>query len=259
MSSPVETPFSLRGKTVLVVGGTRGIGLAIALQFARSGARVLVNYVRSEDAARSLQALASDEGLQIELVRADVSMDKGREHLVAEVLGRAPSLHVIVFAAATGVHKPLGSLSARHFDFVVALNVRAYLLLVQGLLPALVSGSAILALSSEGAERVMDQYGLVSATKAALEAMSRQWAVELAPRGIRANVLSPGAIRTDAWQSLPDADARLAAANEATPRGSVVTLEEVARTAQFLCSDAASGITAQTIVVDGGARVRGSV
>jgi len=252
-------PFSIRNRTFLVVGGTRGIGLAISLQFARAGARVLVNYVRSEDAAQSLQEIANAENLQIELIRADVSMDKGREHLVAEVLNRAEALHGIVFAAATGVHRTMDTLSARHFDFVFSLNVRAYLLLVQALLPRLASGSCIIALSSEGAGRVMQHYGLVSASKAALEAMSRQWAVELAPRGIRANVLSPGAVRTDAWLALPNADARLAAASEATPRGTLITLQEVARTAQFLCSDAASGINAQTIVVDGGARDRGSI
>lgn len=258
MNHVAEHPFAVRGKTVLVVGGTRGIGLAIALQFARAGARVIVNYVRSEEAAQSLLALATAEGLQIEVIRADVSMDKGREHLVAETLARAP-LHAIVFAAATGVHRNMEALSARHFDFVVSLNVRAYLLLVQALLPALVEGSCLLALSSEGAQRAMHQYGLVGATKAALEALTRQWAVELAPRGIRANVLSPGAVRTDAWQALPGGEERLAAAAAATPRGALVTLEEVAHVAQFLCSNAASGITAQTIVADGGARARGCI
>jgi enoyl-[acyl-carrier protein] reductase III len=243
---------------VLVVGGARGIGRAIALQFARSGARVLVNYVRSADSASSLQELAAAEQLQIEVIRADVSMDKGREQLVAETLQRAGTLHTVVFAAATGVHRPLDAVSGRHFDFVVALNVRAFLLLVQALLPAMSQGGSIIALSSEGAERVMPQYGLVSATKAALEALCRQWAVELAPRGIRANVISPGAVKTDAWKALPDADARLAAAIAATPRGSLTTVDEVAQVAQFLASAAASGITAQTLIVDGGARVLGS-
>jgi enoyl-[acyl-carrier protein] reductase III len=254
----VADPYGVRGQAVLVVGGTRGIGRAIALQFARAGARVLANYVRSEDAARSLQELATAESLSLELIRADVSMDKGREQLVAELIEGAAPLHTIVFAAATGVHKDLAQVSGRHFDFVMALNVRAFLLLVQGLLPAMTAGGCVLALSSEGAERVMPHYGLVSTSKAALEALCRQLAVELAPRGIRANVISPGAVRTDAWQVLPDAGTRLAAATAATPRGTLITAEEVASVAQFLASAAASGITGQTLIVDGGARVMGS-
>jgi NAD(P)-dependent dehydrogenase (short-subunit alcohol dehydrogenase family) len=256
--SEASNPFDVAGRNVLVVGGTRGIGRAIALQFARAGARVLANYVRSEDSARSLQEAAAAESLQVETLRADVSMDKGREELVAQAAQRCAPLHAIVYAAATGVHKDLDTVSARHFDFVVALNVRAYLLLVQSLLPVMTEGGAVIALSSEGAERVMPHYGLVSTTKAALEALTRQWAVELAPRGIRANVLAPGAIATDAWKVLPGGQERLDAAAAKTPRGTLVTVEEVAHVAQFLASGAAAGISGQTIIVDGGARVLGS-
>lgn len=256
--SALDNPFSVAGQNVLVVGGTRGIGRAIALRLARGGARVIANYVRSEESAKSLAEAAAAEQLQIEPIRADVSMDKGREQLIAEVSARAASLHTIVFAAATGVHKDLAQVSGRHFDFVVALNVRAFLLLVQGLLPAMTAGGSIIALSSEGAGRVMPHYGLVSASKAALEALCRQWAVELAPQGIRANTLSPGAVRTDAWRALPEAEDRLAAAASNTPRGSLVSAEEVALVAQFLCASASAGITGQTIVVDAGARVVGS-
>lgn len=250
--------FSVAGQNVLVVGGTRGIGRAIALQFAREGARVFVNYVRSEDSARSLAEEATSGGLHIETLRADVSIDKGREQLVFEVTQRMTPLHTLVFAAATGVHRDLEQMSARHFDFVFGLNVRAFVLMVRELLPAMSAGGTILALSSEGAERVMPKYGLVSASKAALESATRQWALELAPRAIRANVLSPGSVKTDAWLVLPGGEDRLAASAAKTPRGSLVTLEEIALTAQFLASGAGAGITGQTIIVDAGARILGS-
>ena len=133
------------GRNVLVVGGTRGIGRAISLQFARAGARVLANYVRSEESARSLQEAAAAESLAVETLRADVSSDKGREELVARTTAGCAPLHAIVYAAATGVHKDLDAVSARHFDFVVALNVRAYLLLVQALLPVMSEGGAVIA------------------------------------------------------------------------------------------------------------------
>jgi enoyl-[acyl-carrier protein] reductase III len=253
-----NNPFSIAGQNVLVVGGTRGIGRAIALHFAKAGARVIANYVRSESAAQSLQQEAVQAGFAIDVLRADVSLDKGRETLVAHVVQSASPLHTVVFAAATGVHRDLAEITGRHFDFVVALNVRAFVLLVHDLLPAMTQGGSVLALSSEGAERVMPHYGLVSASKAALEAISRQWAVELAPRGIRANVIAPGAVRTDAWKILPGGEERLAAAASKTPRGSLVTGEEVAQVAQFLAAPASMAITGQVVVADGGARALGS-
>jgi enoyl-[acyl-carrier protein] reductase III len=214
--------------------------------------------VRSAESASGLQESAVAEGLAIDTVKADVSSDKGREQLVAEIARRQAPLHAIVFGAATGVHRDLAQASGRHFDFVFALNVRAFMLLVQGLLPQLAAGGSIIALSSEGAERVMPHYGLVSASKAALEALCRQWAVELAPQGIRANIVSPGAVRTEAWKVLPGGEARLAAAEAGTPGGKLVTDEAVARLVQFLASPASAGISGQTIVIDAGARVVGS-
>jgi len=250
--------FSMQGKRALVVGGSRGIGRAIAARLAASGADVIVNYVRDDDAAGQVTAAAASAGLRIDTVRADVSSDKGREKLVQAVGARSADLSVLVFAAATGIHKPFEQLSGRHFDFTYALNVKAFLALVQALAPRMSSGASIIALSSEGAMHAMPNYGLVGSSKAALESLCRHLAVELAPRGIRVNVLSPGTVRTDAWNVLPDADRRLAEAASRSPRGKLTTLDEVAWAAQFLASDAASGLSGHTLVVDGGARMVGS-
>jgi enoyl-[acyl-carrier protein] reductase III len=245
------------GKRAVVIGGTRGIGNAIASRLAEGGADVLVNYVRNEDAAQRFTTTATDAGWRVDAIRADVSSDKGREQLLEAVAGRFQDFSVLIFAAATGIHRLSSELTARHFDFTYALNVRAFLLLVNALLPKMSAPSSIIALSSEGAVHAMPHYGLVGSTKAALESICRQLAVELASRGIRVNVLAPGAVRTDAWTSLPGAESRLAAAASHTPRGTLVTLEEVAWAAQFLASEASSGLSGHTLVVDGGARVRG--
>lgn len=250
--------FSLRGKRVLVIGGTRGIGRAIALDFARAGADVLASYVREHGPAEALAAEAAGAGLALGVLKADVTSDKGREELLQAAAARFPALDVLVFAAATGVHRPFEQLSGRHFDFTFALNVRAFLLLVQALAPRMVAGGSIVALSSEGAVHAMHHYTLVGASKGALEAMSRHLAAELAPRGIRLNLLSPGTVRTEAWNAMPDADNRLAAAAARAPLGRLVTLEEVAAAARFLASDASRGLIGHTLVVDGGARIAGS-
>jgi enoyl-[acyl-carrier protein] reductase III len=239
--------FSLEGKSFLIAGGTRGIGRAISLQFARSGARVVANHVRDERSAQSLKAEAEREGLALSICRADLTSAKGLAHL-DEFLGvNLKFLSGLVFCAATGVHKTLEELNARHFDWTFALNVKAFFELVQLLLPKFRVPAAIVALSSQGARQVVPCYSLVGASKGALH-----MAGELAPKRIRVNILSPGAIHTGAWQAMPDGEARLAAAAKRSPLGRLTTLDEAARAAQFLCSDAAEGIVGHTLVVDGG-------
>lgn len=248
--------FSMQGKRVLITGGTRGIGRAIALELARAGARVAANFVRDSASADSLKAEAAAAGASIETIRADLTTEKGMGRLMEALDAGFPSLSGIIHCAATGVHRPVQDLTLRQFDWTFGVNVRAFFELVHRLLPRLENPSSILALSSEGAVRAVPHYALVGSSKGALESLVRHFAVELAPRGIRVNALAPGSVVTDAWKALPDAEVRLAEARRRTPLGRLVTLEEVARTAHFLCSDAATGIIGQTIVVDGGIRVR---
>ena len=184
--------FSMQGKRALVVGGTRGIGRAIAQRLASAGAEVIVNYVRDDAAAQECIASAGAASSRIEAVRADASSDKGREALAEAVSRRFSDLSVLVFAAATGIHRPYDQLSGRHFDFTFALNVKALLALTQTFAPKMPAGSSIIALSSEGAQHAMPHYGLVGSSKAALESLCRHLAVELAPAGIRVNVHPPG-------------------------------------------------------------------
>jgi enoyl-[acyl-carrier protein] reductase III len=251
-------PFSMQGRLVLVVGGTRGIGRAIALQLARAGATVIANYVRDRASADSLTAEAQSSGLSIEVVRADVTSDKGKELLMSTLAERNPQLSSLIFAAATGVHRPFEEFTARHFDFTFDLNAKTFLALVQAVVAHMKPGSTIVAISSEGAVRAMPHYGLVGASKAALESLARHLAIELAPRGIRVNTLSPGTTQTDVWKVMPDAEKRLAAAAASSPKGRLNTVEEIAMAAQFLASDASAGVVGHTLVVDGGSRIVGS-
>jgi enoyl-[acyl-carrier protein] reductase III len=249
--------FSVRGRNALVVGGTRGIGRAIAWRLGSGGAHVWANYVRAQAPADELLQDAQQAGIALDVVRADVTNPKGIDTLV-DVLGRSGEpVSILVFAAATGVHKSLEQLTTRHFDWTFSLNVRAFFELVQRFSPVMPSGSSIVAVSSEGATRAVPHYSLVGASKGALESLARHMAAELASKGIRVNILSPGTVLTDAWKVLPDAEARLAEGARRSLLGRLNTLEEVGWAAQFLCSDAASGLVGHTLVVDGGARIRG--
>jgi enoyl-[acyl-carrier protein] reductase III len=247
--------FSLSGRRILVTGGTRGIGRSISLGCARAGARVVANYVRNTSAAEDLERCARDDGLDLTVLRADITSPKGigrvREELSADD-GLVPCL---VHCAATGVHRPLEQLDVRHFDWTMSLNVRAFFELLVGMTPVLRPGSAIVVLSSAGALRAVPQYALVGTSKGALESLARHAAAELAPRGVRVNILSPGSVLTDAWSALPDKERRLGEAVARTPAGRLTEPEAVAHAAQFLLSDAASGIVGHTLVVDGGHRI----
>lgn len=252
MSAGGDDLFSLRNKTILVTGGTRGIGLAISLRFARSGATVIANYLRDEKSAQQLAAVAAEEGLAVTLCRADLTNEKGLEQLVGSVPEGIPHLSGFVHCAATGIHRPIEELTERHFDWTFNLNVRAFFKLIKLLQPRFSKGSSVIAVSSWGALRALPFYSLVGSSKGALESLARHLAAELAPRGIRVNILTAGAVLTDAWKAMPSSEARIAETIRRTPAGRLATAEEVAYAAQFLCSDAATGIIGQTLVVDGG-------
>ena len=247
--------FALSGKHILVTGGTRGIGRAISLQFARAGASVIANYVRDDSSAEEFKNIVDEEKLSIRICRADITSQKGLDTLTSEFKNSSKKLDGFVHSAATGVHRPIEDLTTRHFDWTFSLNIRAFFEIVKLLLPIFSQKATILAISSQGAVRAVPAYSLVGASKGALEAFSRHMAAELISKGIRVNILSPGSVITDAWKVMPDSEKRIKTTIERTPLGRLVTPEEVAFTAQFLCSDAAAGIVGQTIVVDGGLSV----
>jgi enoyl-[acyl-carrier protein] reductase III len=252
MTTSPNDLFSLSGRRILVTGGTRGIGRAISLRFARAGAAVVANFVRNVEAAEQLKAAAAEEGLTMTLCRADLTNDRGLEQLDRSLQELGAPLSGLVHCAATGVHRPVEELDWRHFEFSFGLNVGAFFKVTKRLLAQLAKGSSVVAVSSWGALRFQPSYATVGSSKGALEALARHLAVELAPRGIRVNILRAGAVLTDAWKVLPDAENRLAEAVRRTPAGRLVTAEEVAYGAQFLFSEAASGIIGQTLVIDGG-------
>jgi enoyl-[acyl-carrier protein] reductase III len=250
----MNADFSMSG-TYLVTGGTRGIGRAISLRFARAGALVIANYLRNEAAARELKALAEQEQLQIELCRADLATPEGLRQVEVTVEQFGPTISGLLHCAATGAHRPFTELTSRHLDWTFQLNVRSFFELMKILLPRFAAGSSVVAVSSPGAQRALSGYTVVGTSKGALESLARHLAVELAPRGIKVNILAPGAVETEAWKAIPDGETKLAEAARRSPLGRLVTAEEVAWAAQFLCSSAASGINGHTLTVDGGAGI----
>jgi enoyl-[acyl-carrier protein] reductase III len=236
--------MTFEGASVLVTGGSRGIGREIALRFADAGAkRIAIGYLRNDSAAELAADELRERGADPVLVRGNVSSEK-----VAE-LG---PLNALVHSAATGVIRPALETEDKHWDWTLAANARALLSLARAAAPSMPRGSAIVALSSLGSFRVLENYVLVGTSKAALESVVRYLGVELAPRGIRVNAVSGGVVETDALQYFPNKEEMLAAARERTPAGRMVEPSDIADAVLFLCSPQAEMIVGQTLIVDGG-------
>src|SRR3954447_19487661 len=239
--------MSLNGSSVLVTGGTRGIGLAIALPLVRDGAsRAVLGYMRHDAAAADAADRIRAAGAEPVLVRGEVS----KEQVVAELASHGP-YRVVVHNAATGVIRPALETTDHHWDWTLNANARALLALARATAPSMPEGSSIIGISSLGAQRVLENYVLVGTSKAALEALVRYLAVELAPRGIRVNAVSGGVVDTGALEHFPNRDAMLRA-GAANPVGRLVSTDDIAGAVAFLCSPDADMVRGQTLVVDGG-------
>jgi enoyl-[acyl-carrier protein] reductase III len=237
------------GKSVLVTGGSRGIAREIALRFADLGAaRVAISYLRNDSAAKETAGAIGERGAEALLLRGNV----GDPEKTASFLEEMETLDVLVSNAATGVIRPALDLEERHWDWTLNANARGFLSLARHAAPRMRPGSAMVAISSLGSTRVLDNYVLVGASKAALEALVRYLAVELAPQGINVNAVSAGLVETGALEYFPNREEMLEGFRARTPAGRLVEPPDIAEVVCFLASPAAEMIRGQTVVVDGG-------
>jgi enoyl-[acyl-carrier protein] reductase III len=233
--------------SVLVTGGTRGIGLAIALRLVRDGAtRAVLGYMRNDSAAEAAAETVRAAGAEAVLVRGEVSKPR-----VVEEMAAAGPYRVVVHNAATGVIRSALETEDKHWDWTMNANARALLSLARATAPTMAPGSSIVAISSLGAQRVLENYVLVGTSKAALESVVRYLGVELAPSGIRVNAVSGGVVDTGALDHFPNKDEMLRSV-ERTPVGRLVEPDDIAAAVSFLSSGDAQMVCGQTLIVDGG-------
>ena len=249
--------LNLQGKTALVTGGSRGIGRAIALRLASQGADIALTYVRHRsNAAETVDAIAA-MGRKAVALKANLAEESSLAAMIAELDNHYSRLDMVISNAASGVLRPFMELTSRHWDWAVNINARALLLLAQQVVPKMVRGGRILAISSIGAVRAIPNYTVVGSSKGALESLVRHLAVELGPQGITINTISAGVVDTDALKKFPNRDSIIAASMAGTPLGRLTTPEDVADVALLLCSPLAGMIHGQTVVVDGGYAIHG--
>jgi enoyl-[acyl-carrier protein] reductase III len=244
--------MTLKGKIALITGGSRGIGKAITLKLAAEGADVIINYFRRTSQAELTAQEARSQGVQAYLFKGNVGEPEKIAAMFQEITNRFGKLDILISNAASGVARPALELDAKSWEWTMDINARSLLLLAQHAAKLMPHGGQIVSISSLGARLAMPVYTAVGVSKAALEALTRYLAIELAPRHIRVNCVAPGAVETEALKiyandkSLPFMTVRN------TPAGRMVTPEDIANLVYFLCSDESFMIRGQVITIDGG-------
>jgi len=249
-----QLPFE--DKIVLVTGSGRGIGQAISLHFASLGAHIIVNFFRNRKSAEETAEAIRNLGQRALVVKANVGTDRGLDHLFQEIEHNFGGLDILVSNAASGYNRPALDQKPRGWNWTMNINARALLFAAQRAVPLMEKrgGGFIVSISSPGSERVLPEYIVVGASKAALESLTRYLAVELADKNIIVNAISPGVADTEALHHF-DANQGgdiIQSIIAQTPAGRLVSPQDIAQLVAFLSSPAASMIRGQVILIDGG-------
>jgi len=249
----VDSEF--KGKVALVTGGSRGIGRAISRKFASLGADVVINFFRNRPAAEQTAKEIEAMGVRVHIVRANIGDPEKVKALFDEVKKTFGKLDILVSNAASGVARTAMELDAQGWDWTMNINARALLFCAQEAAKLMEGrGGKIVSISSLGSQLAMPKYVAVGVSKAALEALTRYLAIELAPKNICVNAVAASAVETEALKFYTP-EQKKALLWQSTPAGRIVTPEDVANVVAFLCSDAASMIRGQTLIVDGGVSI----
>jgi enoyl-[acyl-carrier protein] reductase III len=250
----METKKGLKGKVALITGGSRGIGQAITLKLADEGADVIINFFRKKSTAEITAQKARDKGVTAHIIKGNIGEPEQIDNMFDEIESRFGKLDIFINNAASGVARCALDLDDRSWDWTMNINARAFLLCAQRATKLMKNGGKIVSISSLGSRLVWPIYTAVGVSKAALEALTRYLAIELAPKGICVNGIAAGAVETETLKLYTVAkESRMSW--QTTPAGRMVKPEDIANLVAFHCSDRAEMIRGQIIVIDGGVSI----
>jgi NAD(P)-dependent dehydrogenase (short-subunit alcohol dehydrogenase family) len=245
-------PGRLEGKVAVITGANSGIGLATSLRFEAEGARLYMMGRRATELAAAVERV----GPAAKGVVGDVARLDDLDRLFATVRDEAGHIDVLFANAGGGEFAALGEITEEHFDTTFATNVRGTVFTVQKALPLLAAQSSVILTGSTAASTGTPAFSIYAASKAAIRSLARNWILDLAGRGIRINVLAPGATSTPGWHGLAGSDEEheemVRFVTKTTPLGRLATAEEVADVAVFLASSESRFVTGSEVFVDGG-------
>lgn len=246
----------LQGKRALVVGiaNEHSIAFGCAKAFREAGADLAITYLNAK-AEPHVRPLGEALGAQI-ILPLDVS-DPDQQSRLFDAIGQAWGdldilLHSIAFCPKDDLHARVVDVSREGFLQAMDISVHSFIRMVRAAEPLMVAGGTCLTMSFFGSTRVVDEYNVMGPVKAALEAVTRELAIELGPKGIRVHALSPGPLATRAASGIDHFDALMERARQRAATNQLVTIEEVGAYAAFLASDGATGVTGTVPVIDHG-------
>jgi NAD(P)-dependent dehydrogenase (short-subunit alcohol dehydrogenase family) len=242
---------ALDGRTAVVSGAGRGIGAAIAQALDTAGARVAL-IARTESQLKETAATLTNDPV---VIVADLGTHEGPPAAAAEALAALEGrVDVLVNNAAVALRKPSDELTADEIDWMLHTNVRSALLLTTAILPSMIAArsGSIVSLSSVSGLRGTPRRAAYAASKAAIDGMTRAWAMEYGPVGIRANAVAPGVVHTEMWRENLAKPGVAESVTGVIPTRRLTEPSEVANVVLFLASDASSAITGETLSADGG-------
>ncbi|AHE98175.1 enoyl-ACP reductase FabI [Thioalkalivibrio paradoxus] len=257
----MNQPHSLKGKTGVVTGlaNADSIAFGCARALHRAGADLILGYghPKGEPHVRPLAEQLGDAPLLLCDVRDD-AQTAALFGAAAERWGKLDFLiHSVAFAPRDDLHGRVVDSSREGFLLAMDISCHSFMRMAKLAEPLMQDGGCLITMSYHGAEKVIDNYGIMGPVKAALESSVRYMAAELGPEGIRVHAISPGPVATRAASGIRDFDQLLAEAGERSPTRRLVSIDDIGETAAFLVSDAARSITGVTTYVDGGLHIRG--
>lgn len=239
-------------KVALVTGGARGIGRAVALKFAQAGCDVAIVYYNSFNEAQSLIKEVQSLGRKAIAIQANVADQHSVKELFTQFRQEFSQLHFLISNAASGVLKPALKMSTKHWRWCMETNALALNHLVIEAKDLMPSGGSVISISSLGAIKAIPDYAFIGASKAALESLTRSLSLELAPLGIRVNVVSAGVVDTDALKYFPNRQQLLDEYKARSLSEEPLLPSDVANAVYLLCLPEAKMINAHTLFVDAG-------